>query len=82
MRVKNLTKTQTVILSDIYNVSRNYSFAYRHGRFIDAALQLKELYPDMFTVDQEGISSVTITMIDGQLKNLFELLKHNEEKLA
>ena len=77
-RIKNITKTKTLICYDLYD-SVNYVSSYSNANFINASLQLTEEFPDTFTIVESSFNRVVIKVTD--LKHCFELYKHNEEKV-
>lgn len=77
MRLKRLNKTKTGILSDLYNKNR-YSEVYTKGGQVNAVLQLGEEFPNLFSVEQHGFFEAKISVNDGQLNNLLELLNYNQ----
>lgn len=77
-RIKNITKTKTLICYDLYD-SVNYVSSYSNANFINASLQLAEEFPDTFTIVESSFNRVVIKVTD--LKHCFDLYKHNEEKV-
>jgi hypothetical protein len=77
-KVKNLNKTKTIIAANLYD-SQNYKVEFTHSKFIDAALQLAQEFPETFKILDSSFVHVTIQTID--LKHCFELYKYNEEKV-
>ncbi len=78
MRLKNINKTKTIIVANLYD-SQNYKVEYSKLSFIDACLQLASEFPDTFKIVESSMAHVKIETIN--LKNCFDLYKHNEEKL-
>lgn len=78
MKIKNLTKTKTIICANLYD-SNHMKDSYSHGKFIDAALQLASEFPDTFKIVESSFSHVVIATTN--LKHCFELYKYNEDKV-
>jgi hypothetical protein len=79
MKLKNLNKTKTIICANIYD-SNHMKDSYTHGKFINAALQLADEFPNTFKIIESSFSHVVIATID--LKHCFELYKYNEDKVV
>lgn len=79
MKIKNLNKTKTMIAANIYD-SNHYQIEVTHGKFVDAALQLAQEFPETFKIVESSFVHAVIKTVN--LKHCFELYKHNEEKLV
>lgn len=77
-KIKNLNKTKTIIAANLYD-SHHYKVEFTHGKFIDAALQLAQEFPDTFKIIDSSFVHVIIETTD--LKHCFDLYKYNEEKV-
>lgn len=78
MKLKNLTKTKTIICANLYD-SMFYQYETSNSNFINACLQLCEEFPNTFKVLESSFVHVKIAVSD--LKHCFELYKYNEDKV-
>lgn len=77
-KIKNLTKTKTIICANLYD-SMWYTSNYSNLKFIDACLQLAEEFPDTFQIVESSFVHVVIKTTN--LDHCFALYKYNEEKV-
>lgn len=67
-----------MIAANLYD-STHYRVEFTHSKFIDASLQLAQMFPESFKIIESSMVHVVIAVID--LKHCFNLYKHNESKV-
>lgn len=65
-------------MANLYD-SQCYKVELNKSKFIDAALQLADEFPDTFKILESSMVHVLIQTTD--LKHCFDLYKYNEEKV-